>query len=157
MHTETHSAQEFCGFVWALCPCLVSCAGSASVWAQQLMVSRFLYRQGAGCYMFRPSCGAAATFLALQLYLLSRKPLCIHVEPALQQDSRRGLSFDGPNDGKSLMVAQGPTIASSGFLSTTADTTDTLSGSSSRLLAAPQLVQECHPSPCAPVSMHDTM
>ena len=73
MHTETDSAQECCGFVLALYPCLVSCAGSASVWAPELMVSRFLYPQGAECCMFRPSSGAAATFLALQLYLHSRK------------------------------------------------------------------------------------
>ena len=35
---------------------LVSCAGSASVWAPELMVSRFLYPPRAECCMFRPSC-----------------------------------------------------------------------------------------------------
>ena len=73
MHAETHSAQECCGFVGALYPCLVSCAGSASVWAPELMVSRFLDPQGAECCMFRSSCRHFAT---LRLCLHSLKLVC---------------------------------------------------------------------------------
>ena len=73
MHTETHSALECCGFVCALYPCLVSCAGSASVWARELMVSRFLYPQGAECCMFRSSC---RHFTTLRLCLHSLKLVC---------------------------------------------------------------------------------
>ena len=49
IHTETHSAQEYRGFVGAFYPCLLACAGSASVWALELMVSRSLHPRP-GCY-----------------------------------------------------------------------------------------------------------
>ena len=70
MHTNTHSTQECCGFVWALFPCLVSCAGSGSVVAPELMVSRVFYRRRAECCMFRSSCFNLTT---LRLWLHSSK------------------------------------------------------------------------------------
>ena len=148
-HTETHSAQECCGFAGALYRCLVSCAGSGSVWALELMVSRFLYPTCAECCMLRPRYRRVTT---LSSWLHCSKLRCIQVEWAPQQNSRRGLSFEVPNNGKSRMFAKVPTVGSCGFRSTT----DTL-GSSSGLLPAPQIVQECCACPCAAVSAHDTM
>ena len=118
MRTNTHSTQECCGFVWALFPCLVSCAGSGSVVAPELMVSRFFYRRRAECCMFRPSCCNLTT---LRLWVHSSKllsscmmhPGCPRVRPEAcahqiqNVGGRRSSVVLSPNaDGASLFMFQ---------------------------------------------------